>query len=91
MYDEEHLRLPTDMADFWVLIRFHFDFARDALERTTVEEREDALGLSPPERLERIQSLRLGLGLIKYRDQREETDQRDNFLELDRELCPLIE
>ena len=90
MYNEELHVLPKNTEHFWSLIREQFRYARDALEDIMVEEREDALRSSPPERLEIIDGVR-GMALIKYRDVGDGVDNRDYFLEMGRELCPKLE
>ena len=91
MYDDDSIRIPTDEAELWTILRYHYDLARMVLLDSAVEGREEALGLIDNEESRQKKRLKGLSAVIPYRGTSPEMDNRDHFLEMGCDLLPYIE
>ncbi|MEZ0214622.1 MAG: hypothetical protein ACAH27_17005 [Xanthobacteraceae bacterium] len=90
MYDPVFTDPPRDEAHFWELVEENFDHALQALSVHPVETKEDAISGRYRFVGDDGKLYLPGLSVIVYRGDSAEMDQRDHYLELGRELLPVV-
>lgn len=89
MYNDDHLRIPENEDELWILLEDQCRAIEDMLIHLPLESKEDALGAAFLSK-EEARLHRTSLGLIRHRNISEENDQRDYFLAMGREVLPYI-